>query len=1168
MSKTRSSLAAILFFFVLLSSTLAVRLPPAAGESADTDADGDNLKSLHIAGATGAGVRVAVLDSGLAPGDPRFDNGGSGGITAIIDATDEGDLTDGVGHGTYTAGRIAGRDILAERSQRQPCGGVAPDAELIALRVFTSAQTSYTSWLLDAINYAMEAGATVISLSVGGSDSADEPFRDKVDEAVAAGITVVAAAGNDGPLRGTLNHPASQASVLSVGGLATGGDAVASFSSRGPMPELVRRLRRPLGASEGMRGPLRAPRDGREDGAAPSTSRATLVKPDIVAPAQDVRGFGRLPRGNRSSSSDRECVRMSGTSAAAPGVAGVVAGLQSCLQPGATRQWVGNPAAMKQAVTLTARRLGGRAASEQQFESGLWVSPRDVSVDMHSQGSGAVDAEAAAVYLCGELDTDAGLQQRRRRRHRHRRRKMGSNPNSKHSAVPHLEGDDDAAAAEDAFSGVSSSVRRRHPREGRVTALPPFVSFSRTDCPYALPHCAQPLWLVHGLPPSAFNITIVNSIGVASTILPVKRAAVADGEHHVGAHHAPSSSRIVLATWVPGDNGEYLEVTATAPELLWPWGGWLGVSVAPLPMPPRPAGRAAPRAHTWDAADDVVEAEGELVVTISTPVDPAKLRWLRRRRSEAAAGVNQTDSEPPLVLDDRANSLAPGGRAILSRLRIPVRASIARAPPPRRLSVLWDTAHSLGYPTSLVPRDDIATSSTAGSALQGTAAAVRAAAAAIDDADGVYDWHGDSPHSNYAALWRELRVAGFGVSTSTVSWRAPPLDLISTPTTSGVDISAFGAVLVVDPELEFATSEIDALVEAVVYRATTSLLLFADWWDSDVLASTVVRRHDVATGCDWMPVTGGSTLPAVNALLAPFGIALAGRVFDGELSPRGGGARVPYASGSAIARAPRGAVIMWALLSNASTVLLGGTEDEAARPVPVMALVEAGTAKVVPPPRVRGAGVRAGVLPGAPVMTGGRVAVFGDSACVDDAYSTYHGAATPCTDLVLAALAFLSHGGTRALVGWTGQREAPRPEDGMHVVPICDARVIEAETAHGAPYVCTTEMALHFGEPAEWPDTTSAAAASRVTHSDHRRRREVRAPLSWLRPPSQQPHASTSAALPSNASAAAILSLSLGAIEAGDDDIDPQVLAQIAPAAAIPRDAEPPCGCIGGLDTY
>ena len=84
--------------------------------------------------------------------------------------------------------------------------------------MFTSQQVSYTSWFLDAFNYAIHSRVHVLNLSIGGPDFADRPFVEKVWEVSANNIMVVSAIGNDGPVFGTLNNPADMPDVLGVGG--------------------------------------------------------------------------------------------------------------------------------------------------------------------------------------------------------------------------------------------------------------------------------------------------------------------------------------------------------------------------------------------------------------------------------------------------------------------------------------------------------------------------------------------------------------------------------------------------------------------------------------------------------------------------------------------------------------------------------------------------------------------------------------------------------------------------------------------------------------------------------------------------------------------------------------------------------------------------------------
>ena len=99
----------------------------------------------------------------------------------------------------------------------EDCPGIAPDVELYIFRLFTSNQMSYTSWFLDAFNYALYMGIDVLNLSIGGPDHKDRPFTDKIHELSATGMIIVSAIGNDG-LWGSINNPGDMMDVVGVGG--------------------------------------------------------------------------------------------------------------------------------------------------------------------------------------------------------------------------------------------------------------------------------------------------------------------------------------------------------------------------------------------------------------------------------------------------------------------------------------------------------------------------------------------------------------------------------------------------------------------------------------------------------------------------------------------------------------------------------------------------------------------------------------------------------------------------------------------------------------------------------------------------------------------------------------------------------------------------------------
>ncbi|KAK1365386.1 Membrane-bound transcription factor site-1 protease [Heracleum sosnowskyi] len=266
-------------------------------------------ETIWSKGYTGAKVKMAIFDTGIRADHPHFRN-----IKERTNWTNEDTLNDNLGHGTFVAGVIAGEDA--------ECLGFAPDAEIYAYRVFTDAQVSYTSWFLDAFNYAIATNMDVLNLSIGGPDYLDIPFVEKVWELTANNIIMVSAIGNDGPLYGTLNNPADQSDVIGVGGIDYS-DHIASFSSRGMSTWEI-----PHGYGR--------------------------VKPDVVA-------YGREIMGSKISTG---CKSLSGTSVASPVVAGVVCLLVSVI-PENSRKDILNPASMKQALVEGAAKLSGPNMYEQ-----------------------------------------------------------------------------------------------------------------------------------------------------------------------------------------------------------------------------------------------------------------------------------------------------------------------------------------------------------------------------------------------------------------------------------------------------------------------------------------------------------------------------------------------------------------------------------------------------------------------------------------------------------------------------------------------------------------------------------------------------------------------------------------------------------------------------------
>ncbi len=263
-----------------------VRATAAPSETAQAKVD-QNLRQIAApqaweAGYTGEGARVAVLDTGIDATHPDL----AGQIAEKADFTvDGGDAGDRYGHGTHVASVIAGTGAASGGAR----SGVAPGAQLVVGKVLDDNGEGTDSGVIAGMEWA--AGrAGVVNLSLGGWDPSDgtDPLSLALDALTEqTGALFVVAAGNSGPLDGTVPSPGAAASALTVGAV-DGADVVADFSSRGPLVN----------------------------------TRA--AKPELVAPGVDIVA-ARAAGTTMGKAIDANYVAASGTSMATPHVAGAAA---------------------------------------------------------------------------------------------------------------------------------------------------------------------------------------------------------------------------------------------------------------------------------------------------------------------------------------------------------------------------------------------------------------------------------------------------------------------------------------------------------------------------------------------------------------------------------------------------------------------------------------------------------------------------------------------------------------------------------------------------------------------------------------------------------------------------------------------------------------------------
>lgn len=173
------------------------------------------------------GALIAIVDTGIDVNHPDLRNKIAGQYDAVNRS--EGYAQDIVGHGTHVAGIAA-----ATAGNGTGIAGVSPNSQLLAVRAaYLDAAGNpviTTDAITAGIDWAVAKGAKVVNLSLGGADY-DPLLAQAVENAVAKGVVVVAAAGNDNG--GPVEYPAAFPGVIAVAAT-NSEDVEAPFSAQGP----------------------------------------------------------------------------------------------------------------------------------------------------------------------------------------------------------------------------------------------------------------------------------------------------------------------------------------------------------------------------------------------------------------------------------------------------------------------------------------------------------------------------------------------------------------------------------------------------------------------------------------------------------------------------------------------------------------------------------------------------------------------------------------------------------------------------------------------------------------------------------------------------------------------------------------------------------------------
>lgn len=333
-------------------------------------------------GVDGTDIGIAVLDSGLDTGHVSFlSKNGNSRIRFSKDFTGENRVDDPYGHGTHVASIAAGNGRVSDAKYL----GIAPNADIINLRVLNGQGAGSVSKVLSALDWVMSNRSVynirVVNMSLGMPAIQSykfDPVCLAVRKLVDAGIVVVAASGNNGKdaagrkIYGAIHSPGIEPSAITVGASNTFGtnsradDTVTTYSSRGPTRSFW-------------------------TDAAGVRQFDNLLKPDLVAPGNKiinaeadynllVTQHPQLDAGVTDANNRRQ-MYLNGTSMATPVVAGAAALLLQA-NPKLT------PNMVKAILTYTSQKLSG--------------------VNKFEQGAGQLNVEGA-VRLARLVRTDLSV---------------------------------------------------------------------------------------------------------------------------------------------------------------------------------------------------------------------------------------------------------------------------------------------------------------------------------------------------------------------------------------------------------------------------------------------------------------------------------------------------------------------------------------------------------------------------------------------------------------------------------------------------------------------------------------------------------------------------------------------------------------------------------------